>query len=399
MPGLPKLVSIALVALLAAPAGAQTLPAPVVGAWEAALQDMRAGRPRAAIPVLEVLVRDYPGVTAFRLELALAHFQAQDAANAAFHFNRALEGELTDAQRRQVERHLRAIEERRDWSTTLSFNIVPESNPGRSSRAETINIGGFDFVIDPPAPSGVGIRLGAGVTYTPRFSRDVSGLLSLSLSSAIYENGDMNDIGLRGEAGLTVRGDPGRQVTSGLYANRRWLGGDGFSREHGVFAGFGTRPVPGTSLSLRGEYGRLSHDTLANRDGSVLRLSGSVSRTVSPQLAVRARLSATRTSAVADFNSGKVLGAGVGMTYRFESGWMASGDLNALRERRDGRSPLFVQTRADTEYSATLRASNGNFSYRGFTPVLELGFQRRDSNIALYEFKNTWMGVGFSRTF
>jgi len=46
--------------------------------WRQALEHMRKGAPRAALPILERLVTDFPAIARFRLELARALYLIED---------------------------------------------------------------------------------------------------------------------------------------------------------------------------------------------------------------------------------------------------------------------------------------------------------------------------------
>ena len=66
---------------------------------------------------------------------------------------------------------------------------------------------------------------------------------------------------------------------------------------------------------------------------------------------------------------------------------------------RDGITPLFGLTREDTTRSGTIRIMNRNWSLSGFAPVLELGFEQRKSNIAIYSYDNQRVSLGLTRRF
>lgn len=406
----PSIAFVVALALTPFPAMAQTEPTGAqlqrqqrlsagVAAWQQALTHMRANEPRAAVPILERLVALAPRDYRIRLELARAYFLIQDDEKAAFHFDQASGANLTPDERRAVSQYMNRLEERRRWEAQFSFAVVPESNPGRRTSAETVTIGGLNWALDQQAESGTGLQAGGRLTFMPRLSRDVSGRISAHFSGRIFENSAINDVTLGAEAGLLARADRGRVFGGGLSASRRWLGGSGYSRTLGVYGSAETRLATHGRLSLRTDLEQITHDDLPGRDGRRTRLRLGFSRAMSPQMMLRSSAYFRRTDARDAAASGLEVGVSAGATYLFQGGVVASLDLEWMRDRRRGISSFFGVTRDDRQTSVSLGLLHRNLEFRGFAPRLSLHLERRRSSIELFSYNNARLSLGVTRSF
>lgn len=383
--------------LAASPAAAE--PDGTRAIWEAALAEMRAGRPRAAIPLLEGLVTAAPEAQPVRLELALAHFRAGDDTKARYHFTRALAGPLSEGEREAARRHLAALENRSAWSGGFGLAFVPQSNAGRRTGTETVRIGGLDFVLNETAEPGTGLALSARVAWRPRLSRDLEGRFALRFAGTLYEDRRLNDQTLRGEAGLLHHLDDRLALGGGLTAAQRWLGKPRYSRDLGAFARLVLRPDDVTRLWLRTEALRRTSARTAALEGRIWRLTSAGERVLTPRLAVHASAFFTLTRALAPHESGRAAGATIGVTRIFDRGWRLGLDASLARDLREGPVPLFGRIRRDTDLRLVARVLNRRLQYRGIAPVVELGHERRRSTLPIHTFTNNYLSLGFERSF
>lgn len=367
--------------------------------WRSATDYVRTGEPRKALPLLEYLVTVAPENIEVRLELALAYFKIRDNQKAKFHFEQTLNSRLDENRRKLVLQYLRAIEDRRTWTASLSFSLVPETNASNRTSSETINLGGFDFVLNEVAESGTGANLNARLIYTPRISRDTSARFSIAGSCTAFKETIWNDYTLRGEAGLIHRGDLDRELSYGLFISQRWLGDKPFSSEFGGFSSFTTRIGLDTKFVFRGEIAERKAPNLLGRNGSVYSMNASIVKTLSPRFNLQARSFIVKTDAIADFESGTSIGIGLGASYLFKKGWRTNANVTYSRENKSGKAPIFNVARQETQLDLKLQLLNRKLQWHGFTPALEIGHERRQSNISLFSFENNYFSVGFTRDF
>lgn len=368
-------------------------------AWAEVVGHMRENRPRAAIPILERLVSLAPSETRFRLELARAYFLVQDDEKAGFHFEQARGGDLPQEARNAIQTYEDRIRERKRWQAQFSFAIVPETNPGRRTNAETVTILGQQFTLNEQAKAATALHMTGRLTYLPPITRDLSGRISGSVDARLFENSALNDIRLGTELGLSLRADGGRETGVGLTGSRRWVGSSAFSYSYGVYVTFETRLTERTRLRFRGDLERVRHDNLQNRDGIRRRAQVELTHVVSPKFGLRASTFVGHTNARADFESGLQAGVRVGATYAFDGGLVTSMELGHARERRDAASSLFQRVRSDRTSSLTIGLLHREIEFAGYAPRLDLFLERRKSTIEVYDFNNARVSIGLTRSF
>lgn len=118
-----------------------------------------------------------------------------------------------------------------------------------------------------------------------------------------------------------------------------------------------------------------------------------------PQTRLTGRIFHTRVRARAEPESGQIYGLGLSAAHSFDTGWQAQINIAYSQERRDGPNPVFDLRRRDLSSRISLLLTNRNVQYRGFSPVLELGSERRQSNIEIFEFRNNFLGLNLTRGF
>ncbi|PZX37980.1 uncharacterized protein DUF560 [Roseinatronobacter thiooxidans] len=371
----------------------------VLQAWAEASGHVRAGRPRAAIPILERLVTLAPGEYRFRLELARAYYLVEDDEKAAFHFEQSLGADLPEATRNAVFQHQARIRARKRWEAQFSFSIAPEANPARRTDAETISILNEEFTLNQQAEAATALHVTGRLTYLPRISRDLNARVSASLDARLFENSGLNDIRAGGEIGLVVNADGGRAAGFGLTASRRWISSAAYSQSFGVYGTYETRMNARTRLRFRGDLERIRHDTLSNRDGTRRRAQLNLIHVLTPTFGLRGGAFLTQTKAVSAAESGVQAGLSLGATYVFDGGLMTAVDLGHMRERRGGVSNLFQTTRSDRTTSITVGMLHREFEFTGYAPRLDILLERRNSTIPLFNFRNARVSVGLTRSF
>ncbi|NNK65554.1 MAG: DUF560 domain-containing protein [Rhodobacteraceae bacterium] len=367
--------------------------------WNEALARMADNRPRAAIEILEPLVSALPDVTRIRLELARAYFQTQDDDKARFHFERALGDPLSDADRAAVLGFLDAIEARKRWEFGVSVAVISESNPGQRTSAETINIGGLRFTLTDTAEDSTGIETRLSFGVLPPVTTDVSGRFVLTLRDKSFDNEDFDDRTVGGEAGFVLRADGGAQYGAGVLIEDRKLAGAPFSEGRGIYADATALVGPATRATMRVSYKDLTHDTVTSRDGPTRAMRLSLSHVVNSRFAIRSSLNFSDIEAEADWEKGQELGISVGATYAFDGGLTLQVDAGVSSQKRDAAAPLFLDPRDDTARFVAVSALYREFEIQGFTPVLGVRYDTRNSPIPLFDYDNTALTFGFTRLF
>lgn len=367
--------------------------------WMQATALVRGGNARAAIPILDRLVTLVPDEASIRLELGLAHFLSGDDRRAGHHIRQALAGHLSEAETRGAQTLLQRIEARRRWSASFGLAIIPQTNAGRHTTEETVVIGGLPFRLAQTASPGVGVAPTARFTYAPRLTAKLWGTATLGFGGALYRRSDLNDYSLLAEMGLSRRDGAGREVGAGILATQRWVGNARYWHEAGLYLTATSRPTDTTRFVLRGERAERRARNRPGLDGSVWRFAAVGERVLTPQMAIFVRGQAVITDVANAHESGTRFGLGVGATRLFPGGWRTTVQANLGRDRRNGPAPFFGVVRRDTDVRLSSQILNRGLQWRGLAPVLELGYERRRSNIRIERFTNTYVSVGVTRNF
>lgn len=397
-----RALAIGLVLAWASMASAQE-PAPspqvLTADWQRALDLMRENRPRAAVLLLERIADAVPGDVAVRSELGVALARSQQHRRARAELTRALEAAPSEAERRVIAGFLRQAVPRNPLSGSFSLGVMPETNVTRRSTLDSVTIGDLEFALDQTAQSGTGASVNAQLTYAPMIARDLRMRSSVRLDGRIYDDRALNEHALRLSSGVELLGDRGSVLGFGVAAEQRWARDARVLRERGVFATFDLQPLPDTQVFARAELAQRVVPILPRRDGTVQRLNFGVAQALRPQTRLTTRVFASRTRAQADFESGRLLGLGLGLRHAFDGGWQAQANLILSHERRDGPERAFDLVRKDRLQRLTVAVTNRNIQIQGFSPAVEIGTERRLSTVALNRFRNSFAAVSVTRGF
>lgn len=363
---------------------------------------MQAGDARAAVPLFDGLVSAAPQDTRFRLELARALIRLGDRDRARFHLMQARgSADLSAEDRAALDRILAQIEGGKGYEAWARFAIVPQSNPGQRTDADTITIGGLQWALNPAAKAapGTGVQLAAGGALLPRIAPGLRLRIGGSVDARLFSDSAMNDIITRGELGLqglTARGTS--WALFGSVQDRR-IGGAAYGWATGLHASWARLIGPRAHLRLRADLEDWRFVGGTAQDGVRGGLSASWAQTVRPDLLLRASVFVNHTNARAPWETGQGAGLSLGVLKAFEGGLMVSLDATVSRQSRDAVHPTFGTVRRDRRTILTARVMHRTIALHGFAPVLELGLDRQKSTIPLYDFRNARLSLGLSREF
>ncbi|NNU82004.1 DUF560 domain-containing protein [Halovulum dunhuangense] len=407
------ILALLLVLLAAAPGPAQTPALPPGAAseqalWEAAVAHGRAGEPRAALPYLERLVSLDPDDLNYRLELASVLGLLGRDDRAAFHFRAALAGTLPADTRQEILARIAALERADRWRGSLRASLVTETNPLNATAESRLRIGDLDFVLDPanrPKQAtglALGATLGRGVTLRPDLRLEVSA----TVDAELFGGAAPDDVTLGLQVALSRSFDREGRLSFGIGLSERWLGRTrGESGVEPYSSGVNATLIAGTGLTdrthveLRFRHERLRHDTAIAADGTSTSLRVQARYRPQPRLQLRAAAETEVTDARSPVESGRRVTFFLGGDYAFEGGLVGSLDLSRGTDWRDAVPFFFGRLRDDTRTTATLRLVNRNWAIGDFAPVVEIGYEKQSSTIAIFSYENTRLGLGITRSF
>lgn len=369
--------------------------------WVQAVSLMQAQNPSAALPYLERLVRDYPHIATYRLELGYALYQLEQDGRARYHIEQARGKQLDSAEARVAGQLLDDISRRKNWAIRFGFGIEPSSNAGKGTLASTINVG--DLVLSIPeelrSKPATGAILSFGVTVLPELSDNVRGVLSFDTLIRHYQDKTLRELVGVGRAGLRYYSAPNTYVDGGVLVGREYVAGALHSDRTGVYAAF-SRPIGARAFArFQAEYSRYSYDSFTMANGARALIAGELSYTISPQTMLRGSAFILRTNAQSALQSGWKGQMALGLSHAFKGGLVAVVDLTAGMERRDGTGALTGVARQDKSLALEAEFFNSNYKIGRFLPVLKIKAERNRSNITLNGYSNRSLTLGIRSVF
>ncbi len=364
------------------------------------IAEFQLGVYESAAQRFEAILARQPGLTRVRLELARAYHAMGRDGKARFHFRASLADRLPTSVQDAVESWLDHIDARKRWSASLSFSVLPESNPAKRTSSRDIRIGGVPFRLgeDARAASGTGLLINTGVQYSPVIGEDLRGVVAGSAAGKFFRDDDWNDISVWGDFGVARLFDQGN-VSGGIRYRQRWLGGERYSLGLGPW----TRgrkalsPKTGADFSISAEH--LEHTSQVGLDGWTLRLRTGLDYAFSTSTSSRLEIDLTENDAQNPHQQHRIAGFVLSVSHAFEGGLSVSPGISFQRRRHAAADPLFRKVRRDWLVQWSVNLFHRRLQYRGFAPYIGFSREENRSNIPVNEYVNDSVVIGMSRTF
>ena len=342
-----------------------------------------------------------PDLPRVRLDLAFAYFQEGEDGNAARHFRLALgTKDLPAIVRARAVAFLDLIRRRKTWSVTGSFALLPDSNINNATDARSVDLFGFPATLSEDArrTSGVGVSANLSGGYEARLAPDLRFRVGSGLRTRTYRESQFNERTLSLSAGprfLFEKFDLRPELT----ARRRWLGGDVYSRALGV--GLSGNWVIGDAWRLGADLGRDWNDYKTFLGEGTIDSAGlSLAHSLGKATLLRANTAFRRETLDDDARSWREFIVGVSASRELPWGFVVSG--GPVWRWREYGAPLLTlgpDARRDRTLAARITVSNRNVELFGFMPEVTLRYERRYSNLALYDYTRTVGEFGVVRSF
>ena len=351
-----------------------------------------------AIRIFRELLTRNPSLTRVRLELARALFLAQDYDAARYHFEIALGGDLSEGVRQNIFAYLRQI-----YARTTRFNLTavvgPDSNPTYATSAQTIQIGGNAYILNPDARAKKAIGL-------------------VALAQGRYVFGDENRNFVR--AAAEVRQFPGSYADFGYLEatlGRSFVAGESiWTAEAGplgsqyqdreLYRGavvrlthakpIGERFLSQSFASWRWVDYDQRYDYLSGTQGW---LGTTLRYAVDPISGVWVSGAVGLNNASERPYSYDAIEGAIGYARELASRVNVQVRVGANRVGYDAADPLFGIIRVDKLVRVDLELTARNWSFHGFAPMLLAGMSWNDSSISIYTYRRNYVSVGITREF
>ena len=364
------------------------------------ISESQLGMDGSAAQRFEAILTRKPNLTRVRLELARVYHAMGRDRQAGFHFKASLADRLPTSVQDAVKSYLDHIDARKRWSATLSFSILPESNPAKRTESREVRIGGIPFQLDEDsrATSGTGLLISTGVQYSPVIGEDLRGVLAGSAAGKFYRNGDWKDVSVQGDLGIARLFDRDN-VAGGIRYSQRWLGGERYS--------FGLGPwIRGrkelslktvSDFSLNAEH--LEHTSRVSMDGWTVRLRSGIDFSFSARTGSRLEVDLMENDARENHHGHRIAGLALSLSHALKGGLSISPRISFQWRRHDADNPLFQEARSDRLVRLSVHLLHRAFQYRGFAPYIGYSYEVNQSNIPINEYINHSAVLGISRNF
>lgn len=356
----------------------------------------------AAAEYFRAILRRDPSLTRVRLELARAYFLAADDRAATDQFERAAaDADLPPVTRHRIEAYLAEIRARRRWSFSFSLGLMPDSNVNAATANKTVEIYGLPFHLDPTAQkkAGIGITARIGAGYGLPLGARTRLATEVRLDELDYGGGDHDLRTISGSTGPRFQIGQRTELAAAAIASRRWYGGQGYSHGLGGRLAMVTRLTPRWILGGALDLSRMRYDRLDFLDGTELRAEANVTYVIDPQSALRADIIYLNedTRLAAFDNERGYLAFRYGRD--FAGGWRLDLTAHGGIADYDGALAAFGKARKDRSLGLEAALASRRLDIFGFMPVVAIGHERRDSNIALYDYRRERLSFWLTRNF
>jgi hypothetical protein len=302
------------------------------------------------------------------------------------------------------------------WTVQLQFGVAPSSNVNNGSQADTVDIGGLDFVLNPDARALSGTEVTAGLSLAYRHP-GLSGLpartglafamqevrLSDSARAAAPDvDGDDYDqatVELRFDQALAPATAPLR-LRFEARLGHTWYGGQDLSDYLRVVLGADWGDAGGTLTSALLSLERQERLDLASRSATILRLdAGRQWRLASGDtlgLALFLRNTESRSVEVDHLAAGLSASHDLGT---LAGGWLTLAAGAAAEWRDYDRSPYSADGRHDLRLRLSARIGFPRAETWGFLPELTVEATRVTSSVDLYDSRDVALRLGLRSAF
>jgi tetratricopeptide (TPR) repeat protein len=353
-----------------------------------------------AVQHFRAILARQPGAVRVRLELARAFYLDRDFENAFRQFQLARAGNPPAGVIASIDRFLSLIRREKSWSYSFSAAIAPDSNINNGTSDREAIIFGLPFELSDRTRrrSGTGIAIDTGAEFAPRIGEATRLKLGVAIQRRDYPGREFDDMIVAFQAGPRLvldKWDLSLTATGFRrhFAGRRLSEGAGAKGE----ASYYTDARTAISLGLSAQHIRYPHHPLYT--GSAYSAWASVTRALSPESFLSARIGASRKKARADDLASWSRSISLGYYRDLPGGFSVYVEPSHSRSIYDAPDPFFGERRKDSLMELRVTALNRRLDLHGFTPRVALTFARRRSTIDLYDYAQRRLEVGVTRAF
>jgi tetratricopeptide (TPR) repeat protein len=340
-----------------------------------------------------------PDAARVRLELAMVLARLGDEIGARRQLRLAQAAGLPADVAEQVSQFSRALRSPKRLGGSFELTLAPDTNINRGTQARTLDTVIAPLLLDRDAreTSGIGLRMRASGFAKQSITDRVSLIARVTGSADLYRGGSTNDILATALLGTEWRG-PHDQLGVTYGIGKRWYGGQAFADTYPLTGEWLHQMGRTTQLTANISRSAIRYDRNPLQDGTLYDANVSVEHALSARSGIAVGGGVTRQAALdpsyASWSFGPVF-------YAWRE-WGRSTVFASAAGRRligDGRNFLFTDKRREWFVSARTGAILRQWSIRGLSPTVRLGFERNVSTVSIYDYRRIFAEIGLSRTF
>lgn len=356
-------------------------------------------RYREAAMAFRAVLDEKPDAARVRLELANVLARMGDEPGARRELRQAGAVGLPPDVAATVQQFAVALRSSRRLGGSVEVALAPDSNVNRATNQRVLDtvIAPLTLSRDARAQSGLGVKLTGSGFARLAIAANLDLVPRVAAVANLYRAGRFDDISAQALLGLEWRRGLDRWSPS-IGAAQRWYGGKPYAVSRTIGLNW-LHPVGPRSQWLFGaNASKVDYRTNDLQDGSLFSGSATYDRALNRRTGISTSLSATRQTARDPGYATWTLGVS-SLVWREvgKSTFVATLGASLL----DGDKALFLFPEKRSEWlidlgtGVTLR----QFAFRGFAPVLRVGYQRNFSTVALYDYSRVSGDIGLARAF
>ncbi len=356
---------------------------------------LETGDAKTATKRFRAILKDHPGQTRVRLELARALMMQGKFRGADYHLKLAQNDEnLPEDVARMIGNARSVIRSNRRFRFGFDFGFAPDSNINSATAADTVDVNfgpnriPLELSEDAKARSGVGATASAYAGIRIPAADNMNIVVDLDADAVKYEKSDFDDYSVQLAAGpeLTLGEKTRVRVQGvGLY---RWYGGDIATRQFGSKVTLQHSLGESRRIAVQVDGRRTESEINSGYNGWQVGANASYEQVVAKSAIVSASILVRRDFLDEGAYASKTAGVNAGIGGELPMGINAGISGGVLYSKYDEAQPFFAEVpderREDWRLYGRAHAGLRSVRIAGFSPSVEYNFLKVASNYDFY---------------
>jgi outer membrane protein len=357
---------------------------------------LESGVAKAASQQFRDILKDHPGETRVRLELAKALLAQKKFAAADYHLRLAqTDKSLPEDIARAVSNARSIIRSNRRWRFGFDLGIAPDTNINSATSAQTVD---FAFSPDLKVPltlndaararSGTGITASAFGSLRLPVAKRVALVADFDANMVNYKGKDVDDYSLQLGVGPEVRVGQNSTLSLQGLTSFRWYGARLAARQFGAKLSFqrdmGTNQRIAVQLDTRHTDSAYGEEYTGWQFGAAASYERVIAKSAIVSVSLFGRSEMLKAASI----SSKTVGFNLGVSGELPMGINAGLFGGASRAVYDAPTPFYAPNPSDVrkDWRLQARAYVGlrQIKVLGFSPSVEYNYSKVSTNYALY---------------